>query len=167
MDFVVGLPRTLKKFDASWVIVDQLTKVAHFIPNALDKVKVIQERLRTMQSRQKSYADRKVRDVSYTVEEKVLLKVSPMKGVMRFGKKGKLSPRFIGSFETHVLDFNTVQLDGDLTYDVEPVVVLERQLHHSLFESVPGIEIKEEEGDDQQSSMQQHSNTVNRTATDQ
>ncbi|XP_070041043.1 uncharacterized protein [Nicotiana tomentosiformis] len=52
----------------------------------------IQERLRTAQSRQKSYADRKVRDMSYMVREKVLLKVSPMKGVMRFGKKGNVEP---------------------------------------------------------------------------
>jgi len=69
------------------------------VQDALEKVKVIQERLRTARSRQKSYADRKVRDVSYMVDEKVLLKVSIMKGVMRFGKKGKLSPRFIGPFE--------------------------------------------------------------------
>ncbi|XP_070010923.1 uncharacterized protein [Nicotiana sylvestris] len=41
----------------------------------------------------------KVRDVSYMVDEKVMLKVSPMKGVMRFGKKGKLSLRFIEPFE--------------------------------------------------------------------
>ncbi|XP_070019752.1 uncharacterized protein [Nicotiana sylvestris] len=46
-----------------------------------------------------SYADRKVRDVSYMVGERFLLGVSPMKGVMGFGKKGKLSPRFIASFE--------------------------------------------------------------------
>ncbi|XP_070043988.1 uncharacterized protein, partial [Nicotiana tomentosiformis] len=51
------------------------------------------------QSRQKSYADRKVRDLAFMVGERVLLRVSPMKGVMRFGKKGKLSPRFIGPFE--------------------------------------------------------------------
>ncbi|XP_070028921.1 uncharacterized protein [Nicotiana sylvestris] len=68
----------------------------NFLQDALDKVKVIQERLRTAQSRQKNYTDRKGHDVSYVVGEKVLLNVSPMKGVMRFGKKGKLSPRFIG-----------------------------------------------------------------------
>ncbi|XP_070001836.1 uncharacterized protein [Nicotiana sylvestris] len=45
------------------------------------------------------YADRKVRDLAFIVGERVLPRVSPMKGVMRFGKKGKLSPRFIGSFE--------------------------------------------------------------------
>ncbi|XP_070005384.1 uncharacterized protein [Nicotiana sylvestris] len=66
------------------------------VQDALDKVKVIQEKLHTTKSRQKSYADRKVPDMSYMVGEKVLLKVSPMKGVMRFEKKGKLSPRFIG-----------------------------------------------------------------------
>jgi len=62
-------------------------------------VKIIQDRLRTSQSRQKSYADRKVLDVTFMVGEWVLLWVSPMKGVMRFGKKGKLRPRFIGPFE--------------------------------------------------------------------
>ncbi|XP_070046057.1 uncharacterized protein [Nicotiana tomentosiformis] len=69
------------------------------VQDALDKVKLIQVRLRTTQSRQKSYADKKVREVSFMVGEKVLLKVSPMKCVMRFVKRGKLSPSFIGAFE--------------------------------------------------------------------
>ncbi|XP_070002206.1 uncharacterized protein [Nicotiana sylvestris] len=43
--------------------------------------------------------DQKVRDVSFMVGEKVLLKVSSMKGIMRFGRKDKLSPRFIGPFK--------------------------------------------------------------------
>ena len=50
----------------------------------MDKVKLIQDRLLIAQSRQKSYADRKVRDLEFMVGERVLLKVSPMKGVMRF-----------------------------------------------------------------------------------
>ena len=66
---------------------------------SLDKVKLIQDRLLMAQSRQKSYADRKVRDLEFMVGERVLLKVSSMKGVMRFGKKGKLSPRYIGPFK--------------------------------------------------------------------
>ncbi|WMV46618.1 hypothetical protein MTR67_040003 [Solanum verrucosum] len=45
------------------------------------------------------YADHKVRDIVFQSGENVLLKVSPMKGVMRFGKKGKLSHRYIGPFE--------------------------------------------------------------------
>ena len=62
-------------------------------------MKSIQEKLLAPQSRQKEYADRKVRDLEFMEGEQVLLKVSPMKGVMRFGKRGKLSPRYIGPFE--------------------------------------------------------------------
>ena len=62
-------------------------------------MKCIQEKLLAAQSRQKEYADRKVRDLEFMEGEQVLLKVSPMKGVMRFGKRSKLSPRYIGPFE--------------------------------------------------------------------
>ena len=62
-------------------------------------MKFIQEKLLAAQSRQKEYADRKVRDLDFMEGEQVLLKISPMKGVMRFGKRGKLSPRYIGPFE--------------------------------------------------------------------
>ncbi|XP_028096695.1 uncharacterized protein LOC114296588 [Camellia sinensis] len=54
------------------------------------------------QSRQKRYADNRRRDLVFGVGDHVFLKVSPMKGVMRFGVRGKLSPRFVGPFE--VLD---------------------------------------------------------------
>ena len=62
-------------------------------------MKCIQEKLLAAQSRKKEYADRKVKDMEFMEGEQVLLKVSPMKGVMRFGKRGKLSPRYIGPFE--------------------------------------------------------------------
>ncbi|XP_070056335.1 uncharacterized protein [Nicotiana tomentosiformis] len=65
----------------------------------LEKMKFIQEWLHTAQSKQKCYVDRKVRDVAFMECEKVLLRVSPIKGVMRFGKKVKLCPRYIGPFE--------------------------------------------------------------------
>ncbi|XP_019264287.1 PREDICTED: uncharacterized protein LOC109241914 [Nicotiana attenuata] len=51
------------------------------------------------QSRQKSYSDKRHHDLEFMVGDKVVLKVSPTKGVMRFGKKGKLSPRFIRPYE--------------------------------------------------------------------
>ena len=62
-------------------------------------MKCIQEKLLAAQSRQKEYADRKVRDLEFMEGEQVLQKVLPMKGVMRFGKRGKLSSRYIGPFE--------------------------------------------------------------------
>ena len=59
----------------------------------------IRKRMLTAQSRQKSYADVRRRKLEFNVGDMVFLKVAPMKGVMRFGKKGKLSPLFIGPFE--------------------------------------------------------------------
>ncbi|KAK2445863.1 hypothetical protein QL285_016745 [Trifolium repens] len=53
----------------------------------------------TAQSRQKSYSDKRRRPLEFTVGDHVFLRVSPMKGVLRFGRKGKLSPWFIGPFE--------------------------------------------------------------------
>ena len=64
-----------------------------------EKVKMIRERLKVSTDRQKSYADMKRRDIQYEIGEKVFLKVSPWKKMMRFGKKGKLSSRFIGAYE--------------------------------------------------------------------
>ena len=64
-----------------------------------EKVKMIIERLKVNTDRQKSYADMKRKDVRYEIGENVFLKVLPWKKVMRFGGKGKLSPRFIGPYE--------------------------------------------------------------------
>ena len=60
---------------------------------------MIRQRLLTAQSRQKSYADRRRRPLEFEVGDYVFLKVMPKRGVVRFGKQGKLSPRFIGPFE--------------------------------------------------------------------
>ena len=58
------------------------------INEALEKVKVIRDRLATAYSWQKSYADNRKRPLEFDVGDKVYLKISPMKGVMRFGRKG-------------------------------------------------------------------------------
>ena len=63
-----------------------------------DKIKIIRERLQTAQSRQKSYADNRRKDLEFEVGDWVFLKLSPWKGIIRFGKRGKLSPRFIGPY---------------------------------------------------------------------
>ena len=64
-----------------------------------EKVKMIRERLKVANDRQKSYADMKRKDIRYEIGEKVFLKVSPWKKVMRFGENGKLNPRFIGPYQ--------------------------------------------------------------------
>ena len=69
------------------------------IKETYEKVPIIQERMRTAFSRQKIYADPRRRDVQFGVGDHVFLKISLMKGVKRFGKKGKLAPRYIRPFE--------------------------------------------------------------------
>ncbi|GJR44236.1 putative reverse transcriptase domain-containing protein [Tanacetum coccineum] len=163
MDLVTKLPRSSGGYDAIWVIVDRLTKSAHFLPiredfkteklariyineivarhgvpvsiisdrdgrfashlwqalqkivgenqligpelvqETTEKIFQIKERLKTARSRQKSYADKRRKPLEFEVGDRVLLKVSPWNICGRFGKKGKLAPRFnkfcIGSFE--------------------------------------------------------------------
>ncbi|GKD10419.1 reverse transcriptase domain-containing protein [Tanacetum coccineum] len=177
MDFVTKLPRTSGGHDTIWIIVDRLTKSAHFLPmredykmerlvrlylneivarhgvpisiisdcdsrftsrfwqsmqealgthldirswdvhlslaevgegqlirpelvqETTEKISQIKDRLKAARDRQKSYADKRRKPLEFSVGDYVLLKVSPWKGVVRFGKKGKLAPRFVGPFE--------------------------------------------------------------------
>nr|GEV13950.1 hypothetical protein [Tanacetum cinerariifolium] len=59
----------------------------------------IKDRLKAARDRQKSYADKRMKPLEFSVGDYVLLKVSPSKRIVRFGKKGKLAPRFVGPFE--------------------------------------------------------------------
>jgi len=69
------------------------------IQDMMDEISSIRRRMLTTQSRQKSYADKHCHQLELNVGDLVCLKASPMKGVVRFGKKRKLSPRFVGPFE--------------------------------------------------------------------
>ncbi|KAK9051003.1 hypothetical protein SSX86_027628 [Deinandra increscens subsp. villosa] len=63
------------------------------------KIDIVRARLKAAQDRQKSYADKRRRPIEFQEGDYVMLKVSPWKGVIRFRKRGKLSPRFIGPFK--------------------------------------------------------------------
>ncbi|GKB28870.1 putative reverse transcriptase domain-containing protein [Tanacetum coccineum] len=69
------------------------------IRDTTEKIVQIKNRLLTARSRQKSYADKRAKPLEFEVGDMVLLKVSPWKGAVRFGKRGKLSPRYIGPFK--------------------------------------------------------------------
>ncbi|GJW22748.1 putative reverse transcriptase domain-containing protein [Tanacetum coccineum] len=64
-----------------------------------DKVVLIKEKLKATRDRQKSYADKRRKPLEFKVGDRVLLRALPWKGVVRFGKKGKLAPRYVGPFE--------------------------------------------------------------------
>ncbi|GJV14039.1 putative reverse transcriptase domain-containing protein [Tanacetum coccineum] len=80
-----------------------------------------------VEDRQKSYADRKRKSMEYEVRDRVMLKVSPWKGVVRFGKRGKLNPRYVGPFKV-------LAKVGRIVYKLELPQELNR-VHHTFYVS--------------------------------
>jgi hypothetical protein len=76
------------------------------------KVQVVHESLKVAQTWQKSYADKRRRDLSFEIDYFVYLKVSPMRGTHRFKVKGKLAPRYIGPFQV-------IDCKGEVAYQLE------------------------------------------------
>ncbi|XP_069148139.1 uncharacterized protein [Solanum lycopersicum] len=79
---------------------------------AMDNVQLIRDRLKTTQSRQKYYSDVRTRELVFQVDDWVFLKVSPMKGVMRYRNKVKLSPRYVGPYKI-------LKMIGKVEYELE------------------------------------------------
>ncbi|GKC01397.1 reverse transcriptase domain-containing protein [Tanacetum coccineum] len=83
-----------------WVEIEESSLIGpELVQETTDNVVLIKEKLKAERDRQKSYADNRRKPLEFEVGDKVLLKVSPWKGVMRFGRKGKLAPRYVGPFE--------------------------------------------------------------------
>jgi len=89
-----------------------------------DKVRVIKKRMKEALDRQKSYADSRRRPLEFQVGDKVFLKVAPWKGIIRFGVKGKLAPRYISPFEIK-------KRIGPVAYRLELPVYLDKI--HNVF----------------------------------
>nr|GEV95391.1 putative reverse transcriptase domain-containing protein [Tanacetum cinerariifolium] len=195
MDFITKLPKSSQRFETIWVIVDRLTKSAHFLPirendpmdklarlyldrivtrhgtpisiicdrdgrngwaeredhsnsqrhvtcaevgevqltgpemiqDTTEKIILIKQRIQAAQDRKKSYADRKRKPMEFEVEDWVMLKVSPWKGVVRLIKRGKLNPRYIRPF-------NVLASVGDVAYRLELPQELSR-VHYTFHVS--------------------------------
>jgi hypothetical protein len=82
------------------------------LQEAEKQVHMVRENLRVAQSRQKSYADHRRRELIFEVGDFVYLKVSPMRGLLRFKVWGKLAPRFIGPFKI-------LEKKGEAAYELE------------------------------------------------
>ncbi|XP_071695044.1 uncharacterized protein [Rutidosis leptorrhynchoides] len=78
---------------------DRQITVPKIIHETTEKIVQIKDRLKTEWSRQKSYVDNRRKLLEFAVGDKVMLKVSPWKSVLWFGKRGKLNPRYVGPFE--------------------------------------------------------------------
>ncbi|KAK5832718.1 hypothetical protein PVK06_016521 [Gossypium arboreum] len=142
------------------------------------KVKLIRDRLKEASDRQKSYADLKRKEIEFAVRDMVFLKVSPWKKILRFGKKGKLSLRFIGPYRvlkrvgpvayqlelppeldrihdvfhvsmlrryrsdpSHVVPMEEIEVRTDLTFEEEPIQILDREVKVLRRKSVPLVKV--------------------------
>ncbi|GJV12187.1 putative reverse transcriptase domain-containing protein [Tanacetum coccineum] len=94
------------------------------IHETTEKIVQIKNRIQAARDRQKSYADVRRKPLEFQVGDKVMLKVSPWKGVIRFGKRGKLNPRYIGPFKI-------IAKVGTVAYRLELPEKLSRV--HSMF----------------------------------
>ncbi|XP_042983246.1 uncharacterized protein LOC122312652 [Carya illinoinensis] len=95
---------------------------------------IIRKRLALAQERQKKYADHRRKELHFEVGDKVFLWVAPMRGVMRFGKKGKLTPRYIGPFKIlekigAVAYRLALTLEFSVMHDVFHVSMLRKYVH--------------------------------------
>ncbi|GJV47993.1 putative nucleotidyltransferase, ribonuclease H [Tanacetum coccineum] len=82
------------------------------IQETTEKIIQIKQRMQAARDRQKSYADLKRKPMEFQVGDKVMLKVLPWKGVVRFGKRGKLNPRYVGPFKV-------LEKVGEVAYKLE------------------------------------------------
>ncbi|GJR86125.1 putative reverse transcriptase domain-containing protein [Tanacetum coccineum] len=97
------------------------------IQETTEKIVLIKQRIQAAQDRQKSYADLKRKPMEFEVGDRVMLKVSPWKGVVRFGKRGKLNPRYVGPFKV-------LAKVGKVAYRLELPQELSR-VHHTFHVS--------------------------------
>ncbi|XP_070029678.1 uncharacterized protein [Nicotiana sylvestris] len=107
----------------------------------MEKVKIIKERLKTAQSRQKSYLDMRRRDLEFKEDDWVFLKVSPMKGIMRFGKKEKLSLRKVVGDPSTIVPVGTIEVNEELSYEEIPVAILDRQVRKLRNKEIASVKV--------------------------
>ncbi|KAL4025982.1 hypothetical protein IC575_014388 [Cucumis melo] len=157
---------------------EQRLMCPELVQSTNEAIQKIRSRMHTAQSRQKSYADVRRKDLEFEVGDKVFLKVAPMRGVLRFERRGKLSPRFVGPFEilerigpvvyrlalppslstvhdvfhvsmlrkyvpdpSHVVDYEPLEIDENLSYVEQPVEVLAREMKTLRNKEIPLVKV--------------------------
>ncbi|GKB49934.1 hypothetical protein Tco_0900687 [Tanacetum coccineum] len=108
----------------------------------------IKNRLLAARSRQKSYVDVIRKPLEFEVGDKVMLKVSPWKGVVRFGKRGKLSPRYIGPFkilsrdEDLIIPLDEVRIDEKLHFIEKPIEIMDKEVKQLKQSRIPIVKVR-------------------------
>nr|GEX26355.1 hypothetical protein [Tanacetum cinerariifolium] len=125
------------------------------IHETTEKIVQIKSRIQAAYDRQKSYADARQKPLEFQVGDKVMLKVSPRKGVIRFGKRGKLNPRYIGPFkiiakagtkcmsdEPLAIPLDEIQVDDKLHFIKEPIEIMDREVKRLNQSRIPIVKVR-------------------------
>ncbi|GJU64567.1 reverse transcriptase domain-containing protein [Tanacetum coccineum] len=113
-----------------WVEIGESSLIGpELVQEMTGKVVLIKEKLKAARDRQKSYADNRRKPLEFEVGDRVMLKVSPWKGVIRFGKKGKLALRYkcLADASLHV-PLDEIKVDKTLRFVEEPVEIMNRDV---------------------------------------
>ncbi|GKC14741.1 putative reverse transcriptase domain-containing protein [Tanacetum coccineum] len=129
----------------------QLTGL-EIVHETIEKIIQIKKRIQAVRDRQKSYADRRRKPLEFEVGDKVMLKVSPWKGVICFSKRGKLNPRYIGPFriiankcfvdEPLTIPLDEIQIDDKLHFIEEPVEIMDREVKQLKQSRIPIVKVR-------------------------
>ncbi|GJX30137.1 hypothetical protein Tco_0238216 [Tanacetum coccineum] len=125
------------------------------IHETTEKIFKIRDRMQAARDRQKSHADKRRRPFEFEIGDKVLLKVAPGKGVMQFGKRGKLNPQLSRvhnvfhvcnlkkclSNDTLVIPLEEIQLDNKLNFVKEPVEIMDRKIKQLKRSRIPIVKV--------------------------
>ncbi|GJU44767.1 putative reverse transcriptase domain-containing protein [Tanacetum coccineum] len=124
----------------------QLTGL-ELIHETTEKIVQIKQRIHAARDGHKSYADVRRKPLEFQVDDRVMLKVSPWKGVIRFGKRWKLNPRYIGPFkkclsdEPLAISLDEIHIDDKLHFVEEPVEIIDREVKRFKQSRIPIIKV--------------------------
>ncbi|GJZ75921.1 hypothetical protein Tco_0640386 [Tanacetum coccineum] len=112
----------------------------------------IRQRLQAARDRQRSYANIKRKPLEFQVGDRVMLKVSPHKGIFRFGKRGSFNPRYIADhsnsmnelaqrYQIELPEELKLQLDDKLNFVEEPVEIMDREVKKLKRSRIPIVKV--------------------------
>nr|GEV83917.1 putative reverse transcriptase domain-containing protein [Tanacetum cinerariifolium] len=122
------------------------------IQEITEKIILIKQRIQATHDQQKSYADQKQKLMEFKVRDRVMLKVSPWKGVVRFIKRGKLNPRVHHNFhvlnlkkcyanESLAMPLEGFHIDDTLQFMEEPIEIMEREIKRLRQSRIPLVKV--------------------------
>ncbi|GJS48050.1 putative reverse transcriptase domain-containing protein [Tanacetum coccineum] len=119
----------------------QLTSL-EIVHDTTEKIIQIKQRIQAARDHQKSYADKRRKPLEFQAGDRIILKVSPWKRVIRFGKREKLNQRYIRPFKPLAIPLDEIHIDDKLHLIEEPVEIMDREVRRLKQSRIPIIKVR-------------------------